>query len=175
MLSFLVLLAIIAIIIVVVAISVSNSWGKMRKQAEKDTIEHSSVCDTISYITERPDIWFYEFKEDEINELTFHILRNDELIGDTVIRYPSVSDRNYSWKEIPYDCFLKTDTIVVMTKDSLYFYISDYHHYANLHYGMFGYLGHSDCRLSKNCVINGVPYSYASLNKSEGLKKSLTH
>jgi hypothetical protein len=56
--------------------------------------------------------------------------------------------------KIPYREFLKTDTIVVTTRNNLKYYISGYHHVANLHYGMMGYVGSHDCSLSESCTIN---------------------
>lgn len=154
-------------IIIISVIRILNSWGERREQAVKDRIELSAICDSIEYITERPMLKFYQFNNDEVEELKFWILRNGKLLNDTIVNRTCFPETDQFYVEIPYNEFIKTDTIVLMTKTPLYFYISGYHHQVYLHYGMFGYLGTSDCRLSETCSVNGNNYN-GFINKNEG-------
>jgi len=144
--------------------------------AKKDSIEQSAICDTIPYITERPEITLINFDDEEIDSIRFQIIRNGQVINDTLFRTEFTYEHgSYKVMKIPFDYFLKTDTIVAITKGGLYYYISGYHHYAYLHYGIFGYLGSSDCRFSESCIVNYVEYKYNKrgiLDKYEGLKST---
>lgn len=167
---FLGLFFVMIVIIVIFVISILNTWGERRGQAEKDQVEHSAACDTMRYITEQPELKFSHFEEYEVEELRFRILRNGTLLNDTVVKGRRYFDTDRFYVNIPYDRFLKTDTIVVMTKTPLYFYVSGYHHYAYLEYGMFGYLGSSHCRLLETCTVNGHE-SYGAIFKCAGWKE----
>lgn len=163
------LLLFVALIVIVAVVlkSISNDWDKRRKQADIDSIEQSAMCDTISSITESPAIYFCDFELEEINKLTFWILRNGKLIDERKVGNFLLDSKRF---KIPYHSFLKTDTILVKTETPLYYYISGYHHYAYLHYGMFGYLGSSHCSLSDDCMVNGEE-SHGVLCKSNGLEE----
>ena len=167
-LSFMILSGAISVFVIVVVITVMRSQSENRKWAEEDLIEHSALCDAVPHVTEQPRVFFRGFEKEEIDRLTFSVLRDGELINDTVIE-PYFEEGLLSIP-MPYECFLKTDTIVVMTKEPLYFYISGYRHHAHLHYGMFGYVGSSRCVLSEDCVINGVSYYRTILNRANGMR-----
>jgi hypothetical protein len=137
------------------------------KQAEIDGIAFSKECDSVNIITEQPEIQFAKFKKNELSFLKFQILRNGKFIHDTVIKNGKFNPDNLRIN-IPYKTFFKTDTIVVTTKNRLQYYISGYHHYAYLHYGMFGYLGSHDCRFSNQCSINNDEYSNNVLTREKG-------
>lgn len=160
-------------IIAIIAFWIISSNNKI-KQSEIDSAEQSIICDTVPYVVEQPEIAFSNFQSYEIDTLKFQILRAGKLIQDTIVcdDFNYISDKgNYRTMKIPYNYFLKSDTIVVSTKYPLYYKISDYHHYAYLHYGMFGYLGNSDCRFSNNCVVNNREHTYHGvLSKYEGWK-----
>lgn len=153
-------LVIIGIIITLIAIIIGLffwSSHSRRKQAEIDGIKFSKECDAAKFITEQPEIQFAKFKKNEINILKFQILRKGKFIQDTLIKNGFNKETNsneYRSIAIPYKEFLKTDTIVVTTQNKLHYYISGYHHYAYLHYGMNGYLGSHECRFSDNPTIN---------------------
>ncbi|MBC9931851.1 hypothetical protein [Chitinophaga qingshengii] len=140
------------------------------RQAEEDGEKYSRLCDTIKVITEKPEIRFVGFKPREIGQLRFKILRGGQFIRDTLVKprfnYSS-TDSTYFTMSMPYDIFLKTDTVVATTAGGLQYYISGYHHYAYLHHGMMGYLGSHDCRFAEGCVINNEPSSGA-LVKNDG-------
>lgn len=154
------------------------SMNKMASKAKEDGPRESSLCDTIKVITERPEISFSGFSRDELESLRFSILRDGEFVQDTLVRTQfnyendDINSGFYGTMQMPYTSFLKTDTIVVETEGGLYFYLSGYHHYAYLHYGMFGYLGSSDCRFSESCMVNGEQNNYkGTLAKSYGWKR----
>ena len=167
-------LVIIGVFITLVAIIIGwFFWSSdhRRKQAEIDSIEFSKECDTVKLITEQPEIQFAKFKKNEINILKFQILRQGKFIQDTLIKNgfnKRTSYDEYRSITIPYKAFLKTDTIVVTTQNKLHYYISGYHHYAYLHYGMTGYVGSNDCRFSDNPTINNEVFLRPVLFRENG-------
>jgi hypothetical protein len=164
----------ILVILLLIGVALNISFARKKSKAEKDIREKSAICDTIPYITEQPEIVLIDFYDEEIDSIRFQIIRNGQVINDTIFRTKfTYEDGAYKQLKIPYDYFLKTDTIVAITKGSLYYYISGYHHYAHLHYGMFGYLGSSDCQLSEGCIVNDVQYNdEGKLIKYNGLKSA---
>ena len=167
--------AFIALIILILLFVGCVYWSMQssKKQAETDGIKQSELCDTIKVITEQPQIELSAFKGSEVEILRFYLQRGTAIVKDTTIRgkFNYVSDdKTYRTLNIPFNDFLKTDTIIVETNTKLYYKISGYHHYAYLHYGMFGYVGSSDCRLSESCTVNADSLSNGTLLKAEGLK-----
>lgn len=161
----LVSLGIVVVLVAAFIFSIFDGWGNRRKQAEIDRVEQSVICDTVPYITEQPELSFIYFQDEEIDSIKFQILRDGKLIRDTMARteFYTISDTYFSEIKIPYECFLKTDTIVLTTEHPLYYKIAGFHHYAYLHYGMFGYLGGNDCRFSENCTVNGKNYIHGGI------------
>ncbi|KFF05857.1 hypothetical protein [Flavobacterium reichenbachii] len=162
---------IILIILLLIGLFLWSSHTKI-KNAEIDGIKYSKECDSVNLVTEQPEISFVYFKRKEIAILKFQILRDGKLIQDTVIKNGFIK-RTYDSEDksinIPYKIFFKTDTIVVTTNNKLQYYISGYHHYAYLHYGMFGYLGSHDCRFNgENCIINNQQSMYGALIREDG-------
>lgn len=151
-------------------------WAKneRRRSAEEDNIKFSKICDTTRVITEKPSFMMGKFHKSEIDRLRFYIIRNNKIVKDTTVNYEITSEDHYLHEEIPFDKFLKTDTIIVETKDSAkrYYRLSGFHHYANLHYGMFGYAGGHDCRLSETYTINGKE-SEGIMLKPDGIKQNI--
>lgn len=149
-------IAIFSIVLIgVIAFNISSHFN--RKRAESDVIKYSKICDSVKIITEQPEIGFTGFDEKDISSLKFELKRNGEINKDTIIKnqFSYISDdKTYKKIKIPFPQFLKTDTIVVTIKNNLKFYISGYHHYAGLHYGMMGYVGEYDCGLGENVNIN---------------------
>ena len=166
---FLYVIGAIVLLICIVILGFFWSSNNRRKQAKEDAIIFSAICDTILDITEQPSLNVVGFKYNEIDSLQFQILRNGNRIKDTLLinEFTYVSeDSTYFTLNIPYKHFLKTDTIHIKTKRNLSFFISSYHHYAYLHYGMFGYLGSHDCRFSNDAIINNLASN--SLVKDQG-------
>lgn len=167
------LLVMFTILIAVAAVYLLSSDNKV-KRAEEDRVKQSALCDTVPYITEQPQISLFGFDDQQVSAIRFGILRDNSLICDTLVKcefdYESKSSAHKTMR-IPYEYFLKTDTIVAVINNNLYYYISGYRHRAYLHYGMSGYLGSSDCRLSENCTVNGRQYENTGyLSKYEGWK-----
>lgn len=158
-------LGVVLVLVVAFIFYIFDGWGNKRKQAEIDGVEQSAICDTIPYITEQPELSFIYFQNEEIDTVKFQILRDGKLIRDTVAytEFYSISGDSYNRVKIPYNCFMKTDTIVLTTKHPLYYKIAGFHHYAYLHYGMYGYLGGHDCRFSDDCIVNGKEYTHGGV------------
>ncbi|NML40876.1 hypothetical protein HHL17_27010 [Chitinophaga sp. G-6-1-13] len=166
----LIFLGIFLVLILFVAGCFWVSMEQKHRQAKEDGENYSKICDSISTITEQPSIHFSGFTQKEILQLRFKILRNGQFIRDTLVKstFSYISkDSTFFSINIPYPVFLKTDTIVVTTEGGLHYYISGYHHYASLHYGMFGYVGSHDCRFAEECVINNEQCS-GTLLKNDG-------
>lgn len=151
------------IISIIIAWNISSYYNA--KRAEKDSVLFAKHCESVTVISDPPSITFIDFKRNEIDQLKFQILRDKKLINDTFIKnnfeeafINHNSEEDFiSGVQIPYKEFYTTDTIVLTTRNGLKFYVSGYHHIANLHYGMLGYVGGYDCRLAKDCIINGNP------------------
>ncbi|MGI4874032.1 MAG: hypothetical protein ACRYFX_22970 [Janthinobacterium lividum] len=142
------------------------------RRAAKDAITETARCDSTRYVTEQPTVKLVGFARADIKELHFYRLAGHKIVQDTLVSRP-YNENEYAYQRmpIPFVRFLKSDTIVVETRNKRYFKLAGYHHYAYLHYGMFGYLGSSDCRLSDDCVINGKASENGQLVAAEGLKK----
>lgn len=153
-------------------------WWSMEtshKRAEEDGIKYSKECDTITTITEKPSITLGQFRKNEIDQLKFYLIRNNKIIKDTLIKYEVSEPDNYLSTNIPFENFKKSDSIIVETKNNIYFIISGFHHYAYLHYGMFGYLGNHDCRFADgNYIVNGKIQNGTLLKKAGICEKPLS-
>lgn len=149
-------------------------WSLKRNQgkAEADSVRFSKECDSTIFITEKAGLTFLKFDRPEIGVLRFYIIRSGKVLRDTLVKN-EINDDAYWYTTIPFDRFMKTDTIVVETKDSLYYSISGFHHYADLHYSMFGYAGSHDCRFAdEDYIVNGKE-SNGRLLKAEGIKECI--
>ncbi|WCM42685.1 hypothetical protein MG290_03125 [Flavobacterium sp. CBA20B-1] len=142
-------------------------------RAKEDGIKFSEQCDSIEVITEKPTIILGKFHKSEIDTLKFYIVRNNKVVKDTLVSYNITSENHELWTKIPFDEFLKTDTIIVETKENCkrFYNISGFNHYAYLFYGMFGYLGKHECRFNDNYIINSKG-SNGTLLKADGLKEN---
>lgn len=128
-------------------------------------------CDRTRYVVEQPKVQLVGFTPADTQVLHFYRLAGHCVVQDTLLRRPrEANDDIYYTVAIPFVRFAKSDTIVVATRNKRYFKLTGYHHYADLHYGMFGYLGNSDCRLASNCLVNNHPNEYAQLRAEEGLQ-----
>ena len=169
-------LIIFGIILLVFAFFAAWFWWSMETnhtRAEEDGIKYSKECDSIKVITEKPSIMLGKFDKSEIDVLKFYTVRNNKVVKDTLVNFKITSVDHYLSTEIPFNEFLKTDTIIVETKENCkrFYNISGFHHYAYLHYGMFGYVGSHDCRLDKNYIVNGKE-SNGTLLKADGMKEN---
>lgn len=151
-------LIILSIIVLMIALISGWFWWTMKnkhKKAEEDAITYSKECDTITTITEKPSFTLVHFEKDEIENLKFYLIRNHKIYEDTLIISTFPASANTLNINIPFKNFKKSDSIVVETRSKIYFTISGFHHYAYLHYSMFGYTGGHDCRLTEEYTING--------------------
>ncbi len=145
---FLIILGTIILFIVVAIGIIFLSFSIGRSNKENEIKEYSKKCDSALYIDEKPELKFGAFKKSEIKSLTFQILRNGNVINDTILI-------NKSEKiNIPYRTFLKTDTIILITTNKLHYYISGYNHEAFCSWGMTGPVGSPVCEFSSECTIN---------------------
>ncbi|MGI4873888.1 MAG: hypothetical protein ACRYFX_22235 [Janthinobacterium lividum] len=150
-------------------------WSKQRRerQAALDEVRYSAVCDTARYVTEQSAISFDGFDPAELRALTFYLVRGGRVLRDTTVRNRREQDALAAFNiALPFARFRKTDTIVVATvgRNQRFYYISDFHHYAYLHYGMLGYLGSHDCRFADGAyLVNSRPYD-GFLRKPAGLR-----
>ena len=153
--AFLIFIGIIFLLFALVVSCFLWSMRAMQQRAEKDSIVMSEKCNQVN-VTERPKITLSKFDKSEIEELRFYILRNNQIVKDTLIKN-KLHDKHIEFHtNIPFNDFLKSDTIVVETKNKAYFKISGFSHYAYLHYGIFGYLDSHDCRFEDGkYTING--------------------
>ncbi|MEC5394287.1 hypothetical protein [Bergeyella sp. RCAD1439] len=164
------------IILLIFASFVTWFWWSVKtnqNRAKEDGIKYSRECNNLKVITEKPSITLGGFDKSEINALKYYIIRNNKVVKDTLVNYTVTSVEDYFSTEIPFDKFLKTDTIIVETKENCkrFYNISGFHHYAYLHYGMFGYIGSHDCRLKESYIVNGKE-SNGTLLKADGLKEN---
>ena len=144
--------------------------NRRERQAQRDEVVEAARCDRTRYVVEQPNVQLVGFTPADTQELRFYRLAGHRVVQDTLLRRPrEANDDIYCTVAIPFVRFAKSDTIVVVTRNKRYFKLTDYHHYADLHYGMFGYLGSFDCRLATDCLVNGRPNEYAQLRAEEGL------
>lgn len=163
-----------AVLILIIGLIVGWFWWSMEtshERAEEDGIKYSKECDSITTITEKPAIILGQFRKNEIDQLKFYLIRNNTIIKDTILKYEVSEPDNYLSTNIPFENFKKSDSIIVETKNNIYFTISGFHHYAYLHYGMFGYLGSHDCRFADgNFIVNGKIQT-GTLLKKDGINE----
>lgn len=164
--------------ILFVAIIAGWFWWSMetsQERAEEDGIKYSKECDTITTISEKPSITLGQFRKNEIDQLKFYLIRNNRLVKDTTVHYTITAPDNYLSTNIPFENFKKSDSIILETKSNIYFTISGFHHYAYLHYGMFGYVGSHDCRFDDgNYIVNGKNQNGTLLKKEGKSEKPLS-
>jgi len=160
------IITIFVVLVIVALVWFNISVGNKKKQAEADYASQSVICDTIQNITGHPQIGLYDFDKKDISELRFSLLRDGSIVADTLIL------NRVNFVEIPFTSFLKTDTILIKTKNELCYFVTGYKYKPYLGYGMFGYVGHKECRLSDEIIVNGQEQSYASLLPEKGIKSS---
>lgn len=152
------------ILIIGVLIWFNISIKSKEKREEIAYATQSAICDSIQIITEQPNIGLYDFNNEDISELRFSIVRKGTVISDTLIYNQSRSTN------IPFTNFLKTDTILVKTKNDLCYFTTGYKYRVYLGYGMYGYAGVKECRLSNEIIVNGQQQSSTSLYPEKGVK-----
>ncbi|WP_345949266.1 hypothetical protein ABDD95_20685 [Mucilaginibacter sp. PAMB04274] len=138
-------------------------WYNQRKttngqKARTDEVSFSKICDSSKLVTEMPSVMLVGFDTIEIRKVRFYLIRQGRSIRDTILNPKLELPHQFISTQIPFDTFFKTDTIEVETgaKMERYYQLSEFNHYAYLHYGMMGYLGSYDCRLDEQgFLVNG--------------------
>ena len=144
--------------------------NRRERQANRDEVVETARCDRTRYVVEQPKVQLVGFAPADTQELHFYRLAGHRVVQDTLLHRPrEANDDVYCLVAIPFVRFAKSDTIVVATRNKRYFKLTGYHHYADLHYGMVGYLGSFDCRLALNCLVNGQLSEYAQLRAEQRL------
>jgi len=152
-------------------------WWKASNQRKADTdrIRFSAVCDNLRIVTDKPTITLTGFDTVEINRLRFYLIRGGSVIQDTIVAQKLSPPYDFTNTQIPFEKFLKTDTVIVQTKGKhkLFYRISGFQYYADLHYGMMGYLGSYDCRFDNESLIINGKQNNSTLLKQNGLKENI--
>lgn len=136
-------------------------WWNVRsyfkqKQEAKDLFSVGKKCDTMKVVTESPYLGFVGFRSDEVNALKFEIIRNGKSVKDSaVFAEKKRLDSEYISYYIPFQNFLKTDTIRITTKKGRKFNVSNFQYNAAARHGMFGYL-FTECVLLSDVTVNSV-------------------
>lgn len=151
--------------------SYEREYGIEYDDEDNDDPIQPAICDTITVVREHILVHLNEFKGDEAEELHFSILRNGKFIQEKIINDPSsivTKDSIHKVVDMPYDNFLTTDTIVVMTKNKLYYYISGFNYYSYIDEES----NTSKCFFSDNIIVNNRKSRYygASLFRDQGWK-----
>lgn len=141
------------------------SISQNKKQLNKEASEKSKNCNSILYVTEQPEITFFNFKDITSDDLEFKIIRNNKVIKDTVILDTTATKNIINYINIPFNSFLKTDSILVTVHKEFHYYISGFKHTVGLNYGMFGPVATSECELLNSFTINGNK-NQTNLNKA---------
>lgn len=129
-----------------------------RNKISQEVEEVNKTCDTITIIKEQPELTFIKFSPKGLQEIHFQILRNGHLISDTISKvftYTS-EDQLYKKIKIPYQNFLRKDTIVVTVKKQMKYYISNFQYRSHSLHGMMGPVAVSECELYDNFNINNI-------------------
>lgn len=116
-------------------------------------------CLDTKYITEKPSFCLEKNSNIEIFKINIELIRNNKLIKDTLLN-ENIENRNqYLIFNIPFNKFLKTDIVIVKTKNQSY-KISGFDHSSDVgHWGIFGYFGDNNCYFDYDKIkINDKKY-----------------
>lgn len=116
-------------------------------------------CENADIISEQLTVFLKKESTKAILEARIQLIRKSQIIKDTSIKNNIENKNQYFVVNIPFNNFLKTDTIIVKTKDRQY-KISDFTYSSTGgHWGMFGYLGDNQCFFDYNKIrINDKEY-----------------
>ncbi|MDR6514589.1 hypothetical protein [Chryseobacterium camelliae] len=167
----LIILGILLLCIISIMIWYNYTAAQRREQAKIDTVKYSEICERTDFVTEKPYVTLTGFDRLEVKKVRFLLIRQGMAVQDTLTSPQPEAIYEYMSIQIPFAAFKKTDTIIMQIsgKHEYFFQLSDFHHYAYLHYGMMGYLGTYDCRFDdQHFLINGKA-SNGQLHKQDGL------
>ena len=147
-----ILLGIILLIILLISM-ILFLMDQHRKKKKRELLEKKEICHKNIYIEQQPKVDLYGFKNSELEELKFQIIRNNKLIKDTLIL--GIKNEAHTISAlIPYTNFLKTDTILLITKSKLEYRISNFEYTAKQYHGMTGAVGDAFCVLNHLFTVN---------------------
>lgn len=127
-----------------------------RERQDDDIAE----CLSTEFITQKPLFSLEKETKENISEVNVQLKRKGQSIKNVFVKYNIENKDQYFIVRIPFDKFLKTDTIVVKTKAKLYTISGFAYSPTGGHWGMFGYLGDTECYFDYNQIkINGKEYS----------------
>lgn len=157
------LFAIIMISIILIGFKISDY--KIDKKVEQFTKD----CDTLSIVNDRLSFSLTGFAPDEIENITFKILRDQKIINDTVLKIATSKVKKNKPVEItiPFKAFLKTDTILFITKNNLQYYISGFNFEPSLEYYGPNKVESHGCNVVNSFKINNR-ITNGFINKSIG-------
>lgn len=138
-------------------------------QVDEKVEGFSKNCDTISLIYDKLPLKLTGFAPKEIESITFKIIRDNKIIKDIKIKIPkSKVKKNESVTiNIPFNVFLKTDTILLTTKNNLHYYISGFSLEPTLEYYGPHKVESLGCNVVNSFKINNR-ISNCYINKSTG-------
>lgn len=138
-------------------------------QVDRKVDEYSKNCDTVSLVHDMPSLALGGFAPNEIESITFKIIRDNKIIEETIIKISkSKVKKNESVEiNIPFNIFLKTDTILFITKNNLHYYISGFSFEPSLEYHGPNKVRSLGCNVVNSFKINNR-ISNCYINKSTG-------
>ncbi|UZT99054.1 hypothetical protein ODZ84_05650 [Chryseobacterium fluminis] len=166
-----IILGILLLGIISIIIWYNYDAAKRRQQAKIDAVKYSEICEQTEFVTGKPYVTLTGFDSLEVNKVRFLLIRQGMAVRDTLTSpHPEAIYESVSI-QIPFAAFKKTDTIVmqVIGEHEYFFQVSDFHHYAYLHYGMMGYLGTYDCRFDDHRFLVNGKANNGQLRKKDGL------
>lgn len=124
-----------------------------KKEMYKKMVEKSKQCNLNLSVEEYLKIDLYNFENSDLKSMKFEIIRNKQSIRDTLI-LGFENERAVKSIEIPFNNFLRSDTILLTINKKLKYNISDFNYGVGQLYGMFGPVALSDCYLVNSYTIN---------------------
>jgi hypothetical protein len=151
-------LKIIGILLLIISIIIAWFYYQMITSKERQNNDVSE-CESTEFITEKPSFCLEKKSTEKIHEISIRLLRNNKIVEDTIIVNNIENKNKHFVFNIPFNKFLKTDFILIKTKNLTY-KISGFGYYSDGgHWGMFGYLGDSDCHFDYDKIkVNGKKY-----------------
>jgi len=152
------------------------NYGRYSKKREAIAYQ-KGVCDTIKTITDGFAVQPTGFKPNEVKTILFQLIRNGKVRQEKLIGIMPKMIRKNENVTIPFNSFLKNDTITVSINNRLYL-LNGIDFIASHNWGMFGPVGSCFCESTGFRKINGKEVStpYNQLRKEEGkIKLYTTH
>jgi len=138
-------------------------------QVDRKVEEFSKNCDTVSLVYDKIPLNLTGFAPKEIESITFKIIRDNKITKDTLIKISSskVKKNESVAINIPFNVFLKTDSILFITKNNLHYYISGFSYEPSLKYYGPHRVESLGCNVVNSFKINNR-ISNCYINKSTG-------